>query len=90
MHIETALITAPAAIAAWAYASGGLRKAVFEPRRSALKPLLYGLGALLGAELGHHHGGWVDGMAHLAGGLCLWMTLLELSAWLPRPARIRT
>lgn len=89
MHLETALITAPVALAAYAHASGGIKQALLSPKRSALKPLGYGLGALLAAELGHHNGGWVDAAAHLAGGLMLWLALLELTAWIPRPARAR-
>lgn len=89
MHIESALITAPIALAAWVHRSGGIRKALLEPRRSALRPLAYGLGALAAAEVGHHGGTMLDVLAHLVGGFMLCLAFLEASAWLPRPARER-
>lgn len=86
MHIESAIITAPIALAAYLKGSGGFKAALFNPRRSALKPLAYAAGALLAAELGHHGGSWLDLAAHLGGGLMLSLAVLELLAWIPRPA----
>lgn len=87
MHIETAIVTAPIALAAYARQSGGLKAALLAPRRSALKPLAYALGALLAAEIGHHGGTWVDVVAHYGGGLLLCLAVLETQAWLPRPQK---
>jgi hypothetical protein len=87
MHIETAIVTAPVALAAYIHQSGGLKAALLAPRRSTLRPLAYGLGALIAAEIGHHGGSWVDVVAHYGGGLMFCLAALEALAWVPRPQK---
>lgn len=89
MHIESALLTAPLAVYAYVKNSNGLKQAFLAPRRSTLRPLAYGLGAILAAEIGHHAGSLVDILAHVAGGFMLCMAVLEASAWIPRRARAK-